>query len=249
MAGRRGVAQPGRVLGSGPRGRQFKSAHPDHLLPPHRPRRASPRRSCAIGETCDRDRSTNTPTTNWPRCTTSQYDGLDDDLAFYEALARRGDWPVAGADGVGSGRVALHLARAGHDCRRARQRAGDARARSRRGSTARLGQRVRLVEGDMRELRSGREVRPDLLRTVLAGAAARRRRTRSRRCDASRGTWRRAACSSCEVRSLTAIDWGAGAVGAAPRVDADGSGDRRARDADAALRDLVADAADDDSTR
>src|SRR5205823_13640056 len=29
---RRGVAQPGRVLGSGPRGRQFKSAHPDHFF-------------------------------------------------------------------------------------------------------------------------------------------------------------------------------------------------------------------------
>ena len=32
----RGVAQPGRALGSGPRGRRFKSSRPDHFLPASR---------------------------------------------------------------------------------------------------------------------------------------------------------------------------------------------------------------------
>ena len=33
MTACRGVAQPGRALGSGPRGRRFKSSRPDHFFP------------------------------------------------------------------------------------------------------------------------------------------------------------------------------------------------------------------------
>jgi SAM-dependent methyltransferase len=40
--------------------------------------------------------------------------GFTDDLPFYEALARRSDGPILEL-GCGTGRVALHLARAGHD--------------------------------------------------------------------------------------------------------------------------------------
>lgn len=81
--------------------------------------------------------------------------GFADDLSFYESLARRSEGPVLEL-GVGTGRVAIPLARAGWEVwgidlseamlARARCQAGQA-----------LDERLHLLPGDMRDVELGRQ--------------------------------------------------------------------------------------------
>ena len=48
MAGIRGVAQPGRVLGLGPRCRRFEPSHPDHVNKKHHKRGVFYRDFCSV---------------------------------------------------------------------------------------------------------------------------------------------------------------------------------------------------------
>ena len=88
-----------------------------------------------------------------------------DDLPFYEQVARRGDGPVLEL-GVGAGRVAVHLARAG--CEVWGIDASEAMlARARCKAGPELAERLHLAPGDMRDFELGR--RFDL---VFAGYGA-----------------------------------------------------------------------------
>lgn len=81
--------------------------------------------------------------------------GRDDDLALYEQLARRGETPSLEL-GVGTGRVALHLARRGFDVVGV-DASRPMLARLEAALDAETAPRLRLVEADMREFDLGRE--------------------------------------------------------------------------------------------
>lgn len=82
------------------------------------------------------------------------YGGFADDLAFYESLAERGDAPVLEL-GVGTGRVAIPLARAGFEVWGIdTSEAVLAHARCKAGPE--LAERLHLQPGDMRDFNLGR---------------------------------------------------------------------------------------------
>src|SRR3990172_5166119 len=82
------------------------------------------------------------------------YGDFTDDLSFYEQLARRGEGPVLEL-GVGAGRVAVHLARAGSEVWGIdSSEAMLARARCKAGPE--LAERLHLAPGDMRDFELGR---------------------------------------------------------------------------------------------
>ena len=134
-----------------------------------------------------------------------EYAGWDDDLPFYEALARRGELPSLELM-AGSGRVALHLARSGHRVV-AVDNAPAMLARMEAQLDGEAASRARLVTADVRDFDLGEQF--DLVYVALcslellhdpADQAATLRAVA--RHLAPGGVF------ACEIRSLTAIDWG-----------------------------------------
>jgi len=135
------------------------------------------------------------------------YEGYEDDLAMYEQFARRGELPSLEIC-VGSGRVALHLARQGL------QVVGlDASLPMLARMEARLdhdlARRVRLVEGDMRSF----DLAPEKFDLVsCAFGSFEQLLTAEDQAACLRSVARHLAKGGIfvmELRSLTAIDWGA----------------------------------------
>lgn len=133
-----------------------------------------------------------------------EYDGWTDDLPLYEAFARRGESPSLELM-AGTGRVALHLARAGHavvavDNAPAMLARLEARLDD---DTRRL---VRVVDADVRTLDLGE--RFDLVYVALCSLEI--LHAADDRLAALRAAAKHLAPSGVfvtEIRSLTAIDW------------------------------------------
>ena len=135
------------------------------------------------------------------------YDGYDDDLAMYEQFARRGELPSLELC-VGSGRVALHLARqelrvVGLDASLPMLARLEARL------DRELAQRVRLVEGDMRSF----DLSPEKFDLVFcAFGSFEQLLTAEDQLACLRAAAKHIAKGGifvAELRSLTAIDWDA----------------------------------------
>jgi SAM-dependent methyltransferase len=135
------------------------------------------------------------------------YEDFGDDLAMYEGFARRGELPSLELC-VGSGRVALHLARQGLSVVGV-DTSLPMLARVEARIDREVAKRVRLVEADMRDLDLGGE-KFDLVFCAF-GSFEQLRSTSDQiaclrsvaRCLAPGGLF------VTELRSLTAIDWGA----------------------------------------
>ncbi|MBI5287533.1 MAG: class I SAM-dependent methyltransferase [Chloroflexi bacterium] len=133
------------------------------------------------------------------------YEGYDDDLAMYEEFARRGEKPSLEIC-VGSGRVALHLARRG-----LRVVGLDASLPMLARLEARLdhdlAQRVRLVEGDMRSFNLAPETF-DLIFCAFGSFEQLLTAEDQVACLRSvAGHLAKGGVFVAELRSLTAIDW------------------------------------------
>lgn len=133
------------------------------------------------------------------------YADYDDDLALYEGFARRGELPSLEL-GVGTGRVALHLARQG-----LRVVGLDSSLRMLALLEAQLdpetARRVRLVEGDMRDFDLAGE-RFDLIYCALD--TFEHLLTTADQLATLRCVWRHLAPGGvfvAELRNLTAVDW------------------------------------------
>jgi hypothetical protein len=135
------------------------------------------------------------------------YEGYEDDLAMYEQFARRGELPAIELC-VGSGRVALHLARQG-----LRVAGLDASlpmlARLEARLDRDLARRLRLVEGDMRSF----DLSPEKFDLVFcAFGSFEQLLTAEDQIACLRSAARHLAKGGlfvAELRSLTAIDWDA----------------------------------------
>lgn len=134
-----------------------------------------------------------------------QYAGWTDDLPFYEALARRGDLPSLELM-AGTGRVALHLARAG--CRVvAIDNAPAMLARLEAQLDGAVSPRIRVVEADVRSLDLAGE-KFDLIYVALCSLEL--LHAPADQLATLRSVARHLAPGgvfACEIRSLTAIDW------------------------------------------
>lgn len=132
------------------------------------------------------------------------YEHYDDDLSMYEEFARRGDTSALEL-GAGTGRVALHLARAGLDVI-ALDSSTRMLARLEAAIDDAMRPRVRVVEGDMRDFALGETF--DLVYCALdtfEHLLTTEHQLATLRCVARHMS--PGGVFVAELRSLTAIDW------------------------------------------
>lgn len=134
------------------------------------------------------------------------YDSVDDDVGMYEGFAKRASTPVLEVC-AGSGRIAVPLARAGHEVV-ALDFSPHMLARLRAGLDEGTAPRVRLVEGDMRDFDLGE--RFDLVFNAFGSfeqSLTTEEQLAALRCVAQHLTPRGVFVA--ELRSLTRIQWDA----------------------------------------